>query len=165
METDDNDNKTSRDLSDYVVKTLDDNSITYERMDDINFKMELQGTPVDVDILVQCHDEKDCICVFAVPRYKIPTDKINTVFREINRLNIENPGQCLRVDEEDGIISAVHLINTEGGLSEQRILMTSVYQCYCMVNENIKLLLECIYGKEKIDYELFRQINNNAKYN
>lgn len=151
-------------LSDYVERVLDANDIKYERLDDSDYKVELQGSPVDIDILVQCNGERDFICIFAVPEYKVPLDKISSVLHEINRLNVENPGQCLRVDETDGILSSASLINTEGGISDGRIFMASLCQCFYMVNENIKGILECIYGKGKMEDILLNQMSKDGQY-
>src|SRR5574344_1166208 len=136
-------------LSAYVENVLKSDELHYEKDDEVPvFRFGVKGDTVDCDFVIQYNDDSEYICVYAIPEYKIPKGKIAQLLPKVNKLNLENPSACLRVDEEERLFSASALINTDGGITEPDLLRATLSQCYNKVFSNLDSLLEIIYGKD-----------------
>lgn len=136
-------------LSDYVQRVLDEDALKYEKHDeDSVYRMVICGETVGIDMIIQYSEEKEFICVYAFPEYKVPKDKLLPLLTKMNQLNMENPSACLRIDEEERVISAVAFINTDGGITNLLILKAAIKQCFNAIANNIDTLMEIIYDKD-----------------
>ncbi len=136
-------------LPTYVEEVLNENEILFEKDDDEpNYRIGIHGECVDIDIVIQCCEDKDIICLYALAEFRIPKDKLMLLLPKINQLNLDNPGSCLRLDMDERLLSSTFMINTDGGISDHRILQGGISQCFNMLDHNISSLLEIAFGKE-----------------
>lgn len=135
-------------LSTYVENVLHEEDINFEKdKENSSYKISLACDSIDINIVIQCSEEHDFICVYAVPEYKVPANRRKILLPKINQLNLDNLSACLRMDEEDGMLSSKLFINTDGGITDTRILTAAMSQCFRMISDNMDSLMEIIYGK------------------
>lgn len=134
-------------LGTYINKCLNDNGINFsEDTETSAFNFGIKGENVDVDFIVRFDDENSWIRVFAVLEYRSPKEKAVPLLRAMNRVNISRSAACLRLDEEDGTISASFMINTDGGITENDILLGAIAECYKILLDNFDDFMRVIYG-------------------
>lgn len=158
--------ETSFPLPTYVENALREENFTFEKdVENPFYRIFISCDSIDIDIAIECCEEQSFIRVYAVPEYKVPANKRLILLPKINQLNLESSVACLRIDEEDGMLSSVLFINTDGGVTDTRILKSAISQCFNMISNNMDTLMEIIYNKrpDELMISAFEKLNENEK--
>lgn len=148
-----NERMTLSSLAAYVEEVLNKGNFSFTKDEDDSFyRISFSSDPIDIDVAIQYNDNIHFLCVYAAPEYRVPKDKIKKLLPKINQINLETFGPCLRIDEEDGLLSSTMFINTDGGITNPNILGIAISQCFQVISNNFNSLMEVIYNKDTGDF-------------